>query len=233
MLWVDGHNSSSFLPVKMSKATVCTLACPCLPVLHHIHQKIKHKSHQSENITRRAEDVMSKVHWHYDVWVKWASTTDSFANWLDSQPLDAWGIPLRWTCRRSCMGDPWWRRSRSCGEQSTAWGRLRMLQSLHAGSPPLHSSPHDQPFFFVLEPLWHNHRWKMFFNVQSEHQGNKQTGRIGIIKPTASTHQEHALHVHMAQLIQVNELTGTRPRINISSTHSETQNAHDHTQLTG
>merc|ERR1712098_725982 len=33
MLWVEGQMSSSFLPVKMSKATMWTLACPCFPVL--------------------------------------------------------------------------------------------------------------------------------------------------------------------------------------------------------
>jgi len=32
MLWVDGHNSSSFLPVKISMATKWTLAWPCFPV---------------------------------------------------------------------------------------------------------------------------------------------------------------------------------------------------------
>ena len=33
MLWVDGDKSSNFLPVKMSMATMWTLAWPCLPVL--------------------------------------------------------------------------------------------------------------------------------------------------------------------------------------------------------
>lgn len=33
MLWVEGHRSSSFLPVKMSMAIRWTLAWPCLPVL--------------------------------------------------------------------------------------------------------------------------------------------------------------------------------------------------------
>ena len=33
MLWVEGHSSSSFLPVKMSMAIRWTLAWPCLPVL--------------------------------------------------------------------------------------------------------------------------------------------------------------------------------------------------------
>merc|ERR1719254_245234 len=31
-LWDVGHRSSSFFPVKMSMATMCALACPCLPV---------------------------------------------------------------------------------------------------------------------------------------------------------------------------------------------------------
>ena len=33
MLWVEGDRSSNFLPVKMSMATMWTLAWPCLPVL--------------------------------------------------------------------------------------------------------------------------------------------------------------------------------------------------------
>ena len=33
MLWVDGDKSSNFLPVKISMATMWTLAWPCLPSL--------------------------------------------------------------------------------------------------------------------------------------------------------------------------------------------------------
>ena len=33
MLWVEGQRSSSFLPVKMSRAVKWTLAWPCLPDL--------------------------------------------------------------------------------------------------------------------------------------------------------------------------------------------------------
>merc|ERR1719422_1729528 len=63
MLWVDGQISSSFFPVKISRATMWTLACPCLPVLEVDISTILHGRFliMTKPFFLRAEHCMGKV----------------------------------------------------------------------------------------------------------------------------------------------------------------------------
>ncbi len=63
MLWVDGDKSSSFLPVKISMATIWTFAWPCLPVLEVLISTIlQGRLLMTTNpFFRRAEHCMGKV----------------------------------------------------------------------------------------------------------------------------------------------------------------------------